>query len=81
MVATSTPKKKREMEDECFGVPHGSTIFGIIIGIIVILWGFSMISEEYFGFSFDVWGNIWWVFLILIGLFMIIGGILKLKRD
>ena len=69
------------MEDECFGVPRGGTIFGIIIGIFIILWGLSMVSEEYFGFSIDVWDNFWWIIIIVIGLFMVIGSIFKLARD
>ena len=29
LAVSSAPKRKREMEDECFGVPRGGTIFGI----------------------------------------------------
>jgi len=29
--------------NECFGLPHGGTIFGLILGIIIILVGTSMI--------------------------------------
>lgn len=32
---------KMKKEDECFGLPHGGAIFGLFIGVIIILWGLS----------------------------------------
>lgn len=54
--------ERRRKEDECFGLPHGGAIVGLIIGIIVILWGVSSISE----IDIDFWPLIIIIFGILI---------------
>ena len=40
----------RRMEDECFGLPGGSTIVGVLIGLAIILVGLS----ELMGWSIDL---------------------------
>ncbi len=40
----------RRMEDECFGLPGGSTIIGVLIGLAIILVG----VRELLGWSFDL---------------------------
>ena len=32
---------RKKPKDECFGLPHGGAIFGLFIGVIIILWGLS----------------------------------------
>ncbi len=39
------PRKERRMEDECFGLPHGGAIVGLLIGAIIVLWGLSQIPD------------------------------------
>jgi hypothetical protein len=63
------------MEDECFGLPQGRTIVGLLIGIIVILWGISQVPGIFpEGFEF------WWLILIVIGALMIAGSIYRFGR-
>jgi hypothetical protein len=45
-VSLKTPREKR---DECFGLPHGSAIFGIVFGLIIILFG----ARELMGWNID----------------------------
>ncbi len=40
----------RRMEDECFGLPGGSSIVGVLIGLAIILVG----VRELLGWSFDL---------------------------
>jgi ribosomal protein L40E len=40
----------RRMEEECFGLPGGSSIIGILIGIAIILVG----ARELFGWNIDI---------------------------
>jgi uncharacterized membrane protein YvbJ len=37
-----------KQDDECFGLPHSSTIIGIIFGIIIIFFGIGIILERNF---------------------------------
>lgn len=36
-------RERRRVEDECFGLPHGGAIIGVVISIIIILSGISQI--------------------------------------
>jgi len=57
----------KHAEEECFGLPHGGTIFGLIIGLIVILLGVTSLA----GVDIDFWPLI----IIIFGL-LIVGGAL-----
>lgn len=36
-------RERRRAEEECFGLPHGGAIVGLVIGIIIILVGLSQV--------------------------------------
>ena len=57
----------KRAEQECFGLPHGGTIFGLIIGLIIILVGVTSLA----GVDIDFWPLI----IIIFGL-LIFGGAL-----
>ena len=40
----------RRMERECFGLPEGNTIIGVLFGLLIILVG----ARELFGWSIDL---------------------------
>ncbi len=40
----------RRKEDECFGLPRGGAIFGLFIGVIIIIVGL----QQVFGLNIDV---------------------------
>jgi len=65
---------RRRREDECFGLPQGGAIVGLIIGVIIILWGISSIAEIDFGSYF------WPIIIIIFGILMVAGAIYKYSR-
>ena len=55
----------KNIEKECFGLPHGGTIVGLIIGIIIILVGITSLA----GIDLEIWP----LLIIIFGL-LIVGG-------
>ena len=64
--------RRREKRDECFGLPHGGAIFGLFIGIIIILWG----ARELLGWNIDIGAFA----IIIIGLLVVAGAIYGFTR-
>jgi hypothetical protein len=66
--------ERRRREDECFGLPHGGAIVGLIIGGIIILWGVSALTdipfEDYF----------WPLIIIIFGILIVAGALYKYSR-
>ena len=68
-------KREKRVEDECFGLPHGGVIAGLLFGIIIILWGISQLPGVLpEGFNF------WWLIIIAFGALIIGGALYKLGR-
>ena len=63
---------EKRAEKECFGLPHGGTIFGLIIGIIIILVGTSMLA------GIDL--KIWPLTVLIFGVLIFGGAIYSLTR-
>jgi len=71
--------ERARAEKECFGLPHGGLIFGIAVGVIILLWGFwelmhIMAPEMFPGASF------WPLALIIFGLLIVLGALYQLSR-
>ena len=64
--------ERKKAEEDCFGLPNGNAIGGIILGIVVLLWGLTMIL--------DITFNFWYIILILFGVLMIAGALYKITR-
>ena len=62
----------KRAEKECFGLPYGGTIFGIVIGIIIILVGISMMP----GIDLRVWP----LMLLIFGVIIVAGSLYALKQ-
>jgi ribosomal protein L40E len=71
----------RRVEVECFGLPHGGVIAGLLFGIIVIIVGLSFVPglippevrmavEPYF----------WPTIIIIVGVLVIAGALYRLRR-
>lgn len=59
----------RRMESECFGLPGGSSIIGILVGIAIILVG----AREVFGWNIDIGPFI----IIVVGVLIIAGALYR----
>jgi hypothetical protein len=59
----------KRAEKECFGLPHGGTIAGLIIGIIIIFVGLSWVA------GLD-WGRYFWPLIIVVFGILIVSGAL-----
>jgi hypothetical protein len=65
-------RERRRKENECFGLPNGGAIFGIIIGLMIIVWGLT----TYLHIDFN-----WFPLLIVIfGTLMVLGALYTMKR-
>ncbi len=60
------------MEQECFGLPRGGAIFGLVIGIIIIIVGL----QQVFGWKISVWPFA----IIILGVLIVAGAIYGLSR-
>jgi hypothetical protein len=69
------PESRQRQRDECFGLPYGNLIIGIIIGLILIIGGLSSI----YGFQLP-WQYIGSALIILIGILIIAGAIYRARR-
>ena len=38
--------ERRRAEGDCFGLPHGGAIAGIVIGVLILLWGFMELAQQ-----------------------------------
>jgi len=81
-VAKSKPIEKRDEdcfgpeERECFGLPHGGAVCGIIFGILIIIWGLASVLGV-----LNLWGQYWpFVLAMLFGSLLIAGGIYSASR-
>ena len=74
-------RERRRAEEECFGLPHGGAIVGVIIGIIIIVVGLSWVpglippevreaTEPYF----------WALIIIIVGVLIIAGVLYRYSR-
>jgi len=68
----------RRVEDECFGVPRGGMIVGLIIGIAIVLWGFSVFLQTLYP---EMPAIPWWpLIVIMFGALIIVGAIYRRRR-
>jgi len=57
-------------EEECFGLPHGGAIAGLVIGIIIILVGLSSLLHI----------DIWPLIIIIFGVLVLAGALYRYSR-
>jgi len=62
----------KRTEQECFGLPHGGTIFGLIIGFIIIFVGVSSLVD------IDI--EFWPLIIIIFGVLIVVGAIYSLTQ-
>jgi len=68
---------ERRMEEECFGIPRGRSIVGMIIGLIIVLVGIGMIIRTYYPhIPFDIGA----IVVIIVGILIIVGAYYGMRR-
>jgi uncharacterized membrane protein YvbJ len=63
----------KRAEEDCFGLPHGGLIIGLILGIIIIVAGLSLLAGIVLWFF-------WPIILIIFGILIIVGVLYSLSR-
>ena len=76
---TSRRHERKKAEQECFGLPHGGAIFGLAIGVIVLIWGIFTLAET-MGWIEQMPGNFWFIILIIFGVLLIAGALYGITR-
>jgi hypothetical protein len=76
MSTQESRRSRRRREDECFGLPHGGAIVGILFGIIIILWGTSQLVPGLLPEGFGFWPMI----VIVFGILIVVGALYGLSR-
>ena len=61
------PKGEKRFEEECFGLPYGGAIIGIIFGILILVFGLALLAE------IDIWKYLGPLAVILVGILIIAG--------
>lgn len=65
-------RRERHPRDECFGLPNSGAIAGIVFGLLIVLWGLSVLFE---------WElNVMAVLVVLFGSLIVAGTIYKLTQ-
>ena len=67
-------RERRRKESECFGLPHGGSIAGLVIGFIIILWGVTSVLDINFG------SYLWAVVIVIFGTLMVAGALYSMSR-
>jgi len=68
------PREERRFEEECFGLPYGGAIVGVIFGVIILVFGFAWLLGK------SLWGYIGPLMVILVGILIIAGAIYGATR-
>jgi len=71
--------ERRRMEHECFGLPHGGAIAGLVIGVIILLWGISTLAHQ-MGWMTQTF-DLWYIVIIIFGVLLIAGAIYGMRRS
>jgi len=68
----------RRIEDECFGIPRGSTVVGLAFGIIILLVGGIWFLQQAQLIPETV--EIWPFVVMMFGIVIIVGALYGLRR-
>jgi hypothetical protein len=63
------------MEDECFGLPYGGAIIGIIFGVIIVFIGLAIFA----GFR-DILSYLGALIIFIVGILIVAGALFGMRR-
>jgi len=67
-------RERRQKESECFGLPNGGSIAGLVIGLIIILWGVTSVLDISLG------DFLWPLIIVIFGTLMVAGALYSMRR-
>ena len=67
-------RERRRKENECFGLPNGGSIVGLVIGLIIILWGVTSVLDIPLG------SYLWAIIIVIFGTLMVAGALYSMSR-
>ena len=67
-------RARKRPEEECFGLPHGGAIVGLIIGIIIIIAGVSWLA------GIDIEKYFWPLIVVVFGILIVAGALYSYSR-
>ena len=67
-------RESRPMNKECFGLPYGGAIVGLIFGLIVVIIGLAVLT------GFEIWSYLWAVIIVIVGVLVIAGALYGMRR-
>ncbi len=76
LYTTGESRHYRRMENECFGLPRGGMIAGIVVGLIIILAGASFLVQQVYRIDIP-----WFPIVIIIFGVLILAGALYGRRS
>lgn len=62
-------------ENECFGLPYGGAIAGIIFGFIIVIIGLAILSD------LPIWTYLWPLMIVILGVLIIAGALYGMSRE
>ena len=66
--------ERRDVETQCFGLPHGGAIVGIVFGVLVVIIGLAILS------GMNVWNLFGPIVLVIIGTLIVLGALYGMRR-
>jgi uncharacterized membrane protein YvbJ len=74
-------RRRREKEEqECFGLPHGGAIAGLVFGAIIIIAGMLFALQEWNVIEEVNWDHIWPFIIIIFGILVVAGALYGYSR-
>ena len=70
----------KRVEKECFGLPHGGAIAGLVFGAIIIIAGLLFALQEWNVIEEIDWNHIWPFIIIIFGILVVAGAIYGYSR-
>lgn len=66
----------RRVESECFGLPNGGMIVGVVIGLIIVLVGLGLFLQVTYGINLPFWP----IIIIIFGVLIVLGAVFGRRR-
>jgi len=76
---SSRRRERRKAEQECFGLPHGGAIAGIVFGVIILIWGITTMLQQTGIISETI--EFWYIIIIIIGVLIVAGAIYSITHS